>query len=661
MAAMLGLQTAPRRGDAELIALYRTSPWLRAVVSKISYKVAATPWRLFGVRGVNGSRREFVRHSVRYAGFDSHTKILRRLKQQKRLVEIEDHPLLDLLATANPAMTGLAAWRLTQAYLDIKGESFWAIERDPRTATPIEFWPIPPPWVQEVPDEKRDDFRIVVGSRNQALPPEDVIWMRDLNPEDPYGRGAGIGESLGDELDTDEYASKFIKTFFFNRAKPDLLVAIKGAKQEQLRRAKAEFDSQHRGFWRGHRTFWHGGEMEVKELQQKFVDMELSTLREFERDTVVSVFGVPPEILGIIENSNRATIDASDTLFGREVIWPRMEFLRAELQSRLVPQFDDRLVLAFESPVPEDREFRLQAIQAAPWAATRGEIRELQGLADRGDEDAVHVMPLNLITEDAPTGDGSVPGGMRALQSKALDENDAQRIANEVDPGPLEEALIAAAIAAIALHAPQAAREAGSDPEEIDLEHPRIQEHIEEQSSRAEMITATTAALVLGILRQAISDQATDAEIRRRIRDGTLSEGRLKNIARTEANRSANFARLEGITQSGVELKMWLTVRDEKVRDEHTRLEGVTVPTHAPFEIDGFEAMAPGGFGVARLDANCRCTIAAATPGVQADTDGIWKGFDEDLRQTESDFERGVKRAVREQLLAVFEALANAR
>jgi len=35
----------------------------------------------------------------------------------------------------------------------------------------------------------------------------------------PTGGGAGVAEALADELDTDEFAAKFTKSFFFNRAR----------------------------------------------------------------------------------------------------------------------------------------------------------------------------------------------------------------------------------------------------------------------------------------------------------------------------------------------------------------------------------------------------------------------------------------------------------
>ena len=116
------------------------------------------------------------------------------------------------------------------------------------------------------------------------------------------------------------------------------------------------------------------------------------------------MFGIPPELLGILNNSNRATIESADYLFSRWVVTPRLEFLRSQLQERLIPEYDDRLVLDFVSPVEEDRAHMLEAAKAAPWAMKVDEWRTLQGQETLNDESGqVHMMPVNLIPVRSPS------------------------------------------------------------------------------------------------------------------------------------------------------------------------------------------------------------------------------------------------------------------
>lgn len=56
-------------------------------------------------------------------------------------------------------------------------------------------------------------------------------------------------------------------------------------------------------------------------------------------------------------------------------------------------------------------------------------------------------------------------------------------------------------------------------------------------------------------------------------------------------------------------VKRWVTMQDQAVRDPHARLEGESVPLGEMFKIGEYTAPAPGLFGVAELDCNCRCEL----------------------------------------------------
>jgi len=387
---------APRMDTRELIASYRTSPWLRGVVAKIADHMAAVPWELF----VKTSGGKAVRSTaLQTAGFAPRRELKKQYIKAGELAQVDSHPLLDMMAAPNPTMGGVSARKVSSVYFDLKGEIFWILEMNGLNV-PTEIWPIPPDWVTRIPGEGGGGrfFEVMMGGKRILVPPENMIWIRDLNPSNPYGRGAGFGESLMDEIDTDEYAAKVAKNVFYNKARPDMIVALEGASQATLDNAQASFEQKFRGAHNAHRTMWTSGKLTFKELQQKFADLELMDLRTFEREAFNSVFGVPPEIMGLLESSNRATVREAITIFSKEVLVPRLEVERDELQHQLVPLYDDRLFLDYMNPVPEDDDFQLEAMTANPASATIGEWRDVQGLEDRGDIDNIHMVPMNLVT-----------------------------------------------------------------------------------------------------------------------------------------------------------------------------------------------------------------------------------------------------------------------
>ena len=57
-------------------------------------------------------------------------------------------------------------------------------------------------------------------------------------------------------------------------------------------------------------------------------------------------------------------------------------------------------------------------------------------------------------------------------------------------------------------------------------------------------------------------------------------------------------------------MKTWVTMADQKVRDPHAYLEGVSVPVDGRFySYNGQSARYPGDFGTPEMDCNCRCRI----------------------------------------------------
>lgn len=199
--------------------------------------------------------------------------------------------------------------------------------------------------------------------------------------------------------------SKHIKQFFFNRAKPDFMVYPKGEMNamapEQAELLERKWLDRQQGFWRAFRPQFLSREVGIHEFTQNFQHLQLHELRSHSRDTSLQTYGIPPEILGVIENSNRSTIEGAFYGFQKLTIEPRAEFWRSELQQRVVPDYDERLVLDYDSPVQEDREFALKSYIAKPSTITVDEWRQMQGLPEiGGKEGRLRFQAVNETLED---------------------------------------------------------------------------------------------------------------------------------------------------------------------------------------------------------------------------------------------------------------------
>jgi HK97 family phage portal protein len=301
-----------------------------------------------------------------------------RLAQAGVLREIPNHPLLKILTRPNEHLTGRASLELSQQWIDIKGEAFWLLNTG-SAGEPTGYMPIPPHWVISVPSATDKNYRIAHGLTSILVPQEKMIWLKKPDPENPYGRGSGVGEALADEIETDEVASKFVKSWFQNNGNPSAIVSYEGATQTQIEQLEVKFEQKHLGPSRQNKLHFSGGKMNFQRLDTSFKDQQVSELRKWERDTIVHVFGVPPETVGIIENSNRATIDGAAYMMAVGVIQPRIEFLRSEIQHRLAPLFDANISIECEIKVPEDVARKDGIMKAQPVAFALNEWRAAAG------------------------------------------------------------------------------------------------------------------------------------------------------------------------------------------------------------------------------------------------------------------------------------------
>jgi len=339
----------PLRGTKELLDLYSRSPWLRAVTHKIGRAVAETQWQVFVAR--NGRRQAVRDVQLNRAPFGMRDEVLKARLDKDEVEELRDHPLLELLCHGNDQMLGMNVLSVTQNHLDLVGEAFWLLERG-TVRQPIGLWPIPPNWIMSLPTRAHPFFKLR-GKNSQTLevPVTEMVHFRDPNPADPYGRGSGQARALGDELEIDEYAAKHSKAFFYNRARPDMIVYGDNISEADTKRLEQQWLGQHQGFWKSFRPLFFSRKIEVKELGQNMEQLQMVPLRKHERDTILQIYGGPPEKWGLVNDSKRSTIVAADLFFQQDLIKPRVELIRASIQRHLVPQFDDKLIFHYHTPI----------------------------------------------------------------------------------------------------------------------------------------------------------------------------------------------------------------------------------------------------------------------------------------------------------------------
>ncbi len=129
------------------------------------------------------------------------------------------------------------------------------------------------------------------------------------------------------------------------------------------------------------------------------------------------------------------------------------------------------------------------------------------------------------------------------------------------------------------------------------------------QSRRADIVLRIQETITQGLVRgETYADMA--ARLKEELEDDYVKAAR---IVRTEGHRVQEQGKIESLdyaSKQGVKMvKRWLSSQDERVRDSHAHMDGVTVDYEEDFfnPETGGTGPGPGLMGTAEDDINCRC------------------------------------------------------
>lgn len=635
--SMIRQKQMPRRGTREALEAYKTIPYFHAVNWLIGSSLAAVPWSLHRPARRKGTR-SVMRDIMACADIEKRARIQSRAIQSGDMVEIEKHPFLDMKRKPGPKVRTWSRFILTQSlHYEITGTAYWAMERNLR-GHPAELWPLPPSDKRQAPHGETGTWDFSGRDYAVRVPAANMIVRTDPDPLNPFSDvGAGRGLTLAHEIDSDEEAAKTQAARFHAGGAPDMAIFYENADPADVDAAETSFMRKFAGGLKSHRAWFSNQKPTIEKLGYNFAELDLVKLREYFRSVVHQVHGIPPELMGIIENSNRATIEAAFYLFTKAVQVPRLESLRDDLWLVLheFGEDEDGLLLWYDSPVPEDLEFRLRVMQGQQQWWSGDEFRDLIGDSGlEGDAGKMHMTPMNLIPVKPAEMDWAAgksadadPPWVADLArrapppaEKAAPDPRIEQIVARLTPERLEGNLRDLWDPELTEWMASALKDIGAEVS-FDLLNPLIREHLEQLGVmvRGRIVPDKQEGL-RQILSRAVAEgqgvRDMQAEVRRHF-DG-IKGWEARRIARTETHGSAQWGKVEAWQASGlVEGKQWEGDLAGDFREHHSpggaeTIHGQTRGLRELFQLEGgpnagATAPFPGGFGIPEEDINCTC------------------------------------------------------
>lgn len=403
--------------------------WVYAAASINANAVAALPLRLYAkstetpaaTRGISRARKAYLLGDAPGEARPS-TTVLRKASYLGDDLEevVGSHPVLDLLAQANPFLNGFDLAVLRILYGELTGNAYLHPVIDEATGTPAELWPLGSQFVEVIPCEDEFIKGYVYGidaSRRQVFETDEVIHFRRPNPGNlHYGLGK-VEAAYGTILANTALHEMDLSTFE-NSARPDYAVVVKGTPTgDQLDRFQNQVETRLKGTRKDGNFITVTGDVQFTPLN--FPPKDIAGREEIVEE-IAAVFGVPVSMLKA-NDPNLASAQTGFAQWREGTVLPLARMDEEELNQSLLPLFglEDSHCLAYDNPVPADRAFELQERQTAVaggWR-TANEARTEEGREPIQDPNAD-----KLLIGGQPLGGMPAPGlGMASLEDKEVE------------------------------------------------------------------------------------------------------------------------------------------------------------------------------------------------------------------------------------------------
>lgn len=434
-----GLHGAKRPEFSQQRGINSFRSWVYAAASINANAVASMPIRLYTTkdesrrvtsRGIDRRRKAYLMGDGNGDQRPS-TAVLRKAAMYgDEMQEVLDHPILDVLASANPYLNGFDSTVLRILYGELTGNAYLHPIIDEATGIPGELWPLAPQHVEVIPDETEFVRGYVYGvdsQHKQIFGVDEVVHFRRPNPGSLY-YGLGKVEAAFGVISANAALHEMDLSTFQNSARPDYAVVVKGTPTgDQLDRFQTQVENRLRGTRKDGNFVTVTGDVQFTPLN--FPPKDLAGREEIVEE-IAAIFGVPVSMLKA-NDPNLASATTGFASWREGTVLPLCRMDEQEMNQSLLPMFglDEDYCLAYDNPVPRDQAMELserQTAVAGGWR-TPNEAR-----LEEGREPIENEFANQLLVGGQPLG-GAAPMGGGLL---SVDEPEASEIpeAKEEEP-----------------------------------------------------------------------------------------------------------------------------------------------------------------------------------------------------------------------------------
>ncbi len=289
--------------------------------------------------------------------------------------ELDDHPLLSLLARPNPQRSGTELMEALYGHLLLSGNAFLeAVPSSDGTALQA-LHLLRPDRVRVIAGDDgwpvAHDYQAGSARRRTPVDPaagRGLLHLRLFHPLDDHHGFAPL-EAAQMALDLHNAAGTWNKALLDNSARPSGALVYQpkdggNLTEDQYARLKAELEEGYQGAHRAGRPMLLEGGLDWKAMGLTPRDMDFIAAREGAARDIALAFGVPPMLIGIPGDLTYANYQEANRAFCRLTVLPLIARTAAALTGWIKPVYGETLKLDFDA----DRLPGLAGEREALWA-----------------------------------------------------------------------------------------------------------------------------------------------------------------------------------------------------------------------------------------------------------------------------------------------------
>lgn len=264
-------------------------------------------------------------------------------------VELNEHPLLDLLAKPNARQSGPNLMECLYGHLLISGNVYLTKIAVGEKLKEIHI--LDPAKVRPVLDEKGwpKSYEYTTGSMTTHYNLDEILHLALFNPSDDIN-GLSPLASANMALDIHNSASSWNKALLDNSARPSgALVYASNAGEnltdDQFNRLKNELEEGYTGSTRAGRPMVLEGGLDWKAMGYSPRDMDFLQAKNGAAREIALAFGVPPMLLGIPGDNTYSNYQEANRAFWRQTVLPLAHKTACDIGNWLAHEFDEKISL----------------------------------------------------------------------------------------------------------------------------------------------------------------------------------------------------------------------------------------------------------------------------------------------------------------------------